>query len=459
MRIFKNKIFRRIVSILLLLCLFILLDTGVGELLRPVTYTTSFNHDLSVIEKAGQPVDMVFVGGSRIFYSFVPRVFEESLGLDCVLNAGSASQPLCATYFELKDLIERFHPRHVVIGVAWNQLLNTVTLQSRLIVYDRLSLRNRLLMAAECFEVSELPYLLATYRFKDNLDPETIRIQQEAKRKLAENNDEPYAAEGEYYADKGFVYDSQSYKTGTIPIQDYRTFSRKRIQEDRLKYLDACIDLCRKNGIEVTLISGPTTMMRIYTIDHYQSAVDYFMEYAEEKKVPYYNMNYLVGREDFLPDELMRDYNHTNGEGGRVVSEKLAEILKNAADGNDVSSYFYENLDALKKDVHRIVAVDADIKADPDDAHHYHVAITSVQNEDVEVVYRLLIKYSGEEKFRVVQNWTAESNLEFYLEKEKNCAVRVEAGSPDESVGHASQRYTVKYKGKKETKKDDADQD
>ena len=455
MRIFKNKIFRRIVSPLLLACLFIALDTGVGELLRPVTYATDFNHDIARIEQTGQEVDMLFVGASRTYRTFVPEVFEEKLGLGCVVNAGSSSQPICATYYELKDLVERIHPKRVCIGVIWNLLTHEPNLQSRLIVLDRLSLRNRLQMAAKCFKVSEMPYLLATYRFKDNLSIEQIRTNAAEKRRLAATDYDTFSPDKEYYADTGFVYSYKSYRTGTIPIREAGNFSANKVTKENLGYLDACVELCRKNDIEVTLVTGVTTMMRIYLVGNYQEAVDYYREYAEKHGIAYYNLNYLVGRESFLPDEMMFDYNHTNGEGAHIASERFAEILRKADAGEDVSGYFYENLDALKKDVHRIVAVKADIKADPEEAGWYSAKITSLQNDDVEAVYRLLMKRGGEEEYSVIRDWTSDPVIRFRADGDpEDCTVMVEAGSADESCGHAFQEYSLR-----KSKADKQDQD
>lgn len=442
MRVFKNKVFRRIVSLFLLLCFIILLDTGMGALLSPPTYATCFNHDMAAIEREGG-ADVVFVGASRVYRTFVPQVFEDVLGVRCVVNAGSSSQPICGTYWELKDLVERLHPKRVFIGITWDQLSKAPDLQSRLIVRDRLSLKNRLQMSASCFGLSEMPYLFGTYRFKDNFAPDRILSNIREKRNLAASNYTVFDKKSEYYADTGFVHGGKAFSQGNIPVKSTPTFSEKKTRPENLAYLDACVRLCKNRGIDVALVSGVTTVMRMYAVHRYQAAVDWFNAYARERQIPYYNLNYLVGREDFLPDDMMHDRNHANGKGAREVSERFARILKREGAGEDVSSCFYPNLDAMKQDVRRIVSVRADIAPAAGDGPHYAASIFSLQNDDVRPLYRLMARQREKSGFVLLQDWTPETNLAFTLPGPGVWTLRVEAGAADPSMGIAFQEYTL----------------
>ena len=442
MRVFKNKVLKRIASLLLLLGFFILLDVGMGELLSPPTYATCFNHDVAAIEREGG-ADIVFVGASRVYRTFVPQVFEDVLGVRCVVNAGSSTQPICGTYWELKDLVERLHPKRVFIGVTWDQLTKAPELQARLIVIDRLSLKNRLQMSASCFGLSEMSYLLDTYRFKDNFVTNRIRANIMEKRKLAASNYAVFDKKSEYYADTGFVHGGKSFAQGNIPVKSTPTFSEEKIKPENVAYLDACVRLCKDRGIDVALVSGVTTVMRMYAIRRYQAAVDWFTAYARDQQIPYYNLNYLVGREDFLPDDMMYDNNHTNGKGAREVSERFAQILKREDAGEDVSSCFYPNLDAMKRDVRRIVSVRADIAPAAGGGLHYATSLFSLQNDDVRPLYRLLGRQWEKSEFGLLQDWTPETNLDFTLPAPGAWTLRVEAGAADPSMGIAFQEYPL----------------
>ena len=212
---------------------------------------------------------------------------------------------------------------------------------------------------------------------------------------------------------------------------------------DRIKHLDACIDLCKQNNVEVILVTGVTSVMRMYVTGNYQGAVDFYTTYAKSRNVPYYNLNYLKGREDFLPDEFMYDHNHVNADGASLVSEKFAEILVKATKGEDISSYFYKDLDEFKNDVHRIVAVKGIINKDSEDESLYHIKFSSLQNDNVHVVYRALIRRPGQEEYEVVRDWTPETEIDLTLNDTEGSVLRIEAGSTDETYGHAFQEYEL----------------
>ena len=446
MQIFKNKIFNRVLSLIALIILLLSMDWGLRKLLEPITYATYFNHDIETIEKSDRRVDMVFVGASRVFRTFVPKVFEQKMGLDCVINAGSSAQPICATYYALKDLTERLEVDKVYIGVVWEQLLNapSTRLNARLIVYDRLSIKNKFLMALDSFSFQEKKYLSAAYRFKDNLDIKTMSTNLVDKKKLRDTNYYSYSENEDYYADKGFVYGYKTYKTGTIPIMGQGKFSKELILQENLEYLDKCIEMCKKKDIEVTLVTGITSVMRMYVIENYQEAVEFYTEYAKEKGIEYYNLNYLKNRETIIPDELMYDYNHINGEGAHKVSELFSNILLDAEKGEDIANYFYRDFEEFKKDVNRIVAVKADITSNEENPSQYHITLQSLQNEDVIPMYRILVKYTGDTDYQIVQDWSNNNELDIGVKEATEIdKIRVEAGTTDRTYAIASQEYEL----------------
>lgn len=443
MRNSKLKVLRRIVAIVLIIALVILIDTGMNVLLSPVTYANYFNHEMAEIEKAGKKVDLIFCGASRTHMTFAPQVMEEKLNLGCVVNAATAGQPIRGTYYAVKDMIERFHPEQMVIGVVWNGLNGGNGMQGRLVVYDRLSLKNKFLMAVNSFTPEELPYVSAIYRFRDNFTFNQIRKNLARKNNL---NDPDY--ENHY---NGFVYRTGSIPNGNVKIDvNGAGFNPEKVKDANLECLDGMIEMCQKNGIKVTLVSGITSVMRMYGLKNYQGAVDFYTEYAKKHNVKYYNLNYLMDRETILPDEMMRDTNHTNGDGAMIATEKLAEVMAMEARGEDTSSCFYANLDEFKKSVHRIVAVKASIEADAQDPAVQHIRVTSLQNDDVQPVYRVLHRNTEEEEYRVVQDWTPETETSVRLEGEAGGTLRVEAGSADGTLGQAFQEYKLKAKAKEE---------
>ncbi len=433
-------------SLLLIIALIIGMDQALGYLLEPLSYTYSdyFTRDIKALEKSGTSADAVFVGTSRTMRGFVPEVLEDEWGVNCVINAGSDAQSIAGSYYLLKDLIERLHPKKVYIEMTIYALLKEKedVLEFRLEVFDRLSLKNKLLMALNCFSPDEAVYFFKTYRYNDNLSLKQIKTNLSEKNTLRETGSYPRLRVYEDYIGKGFVYNYTSCASGAMPITITDPFSADTVDPDKLKQLDACIDLCRENNIDVVLFTGITSVMRMLSCDGYQEATDYYREYAEKKGIKYYNLNYMKERETLLPDELMWDYNHPNGKGAEVISRFFAKVIKAEEAGEDTSRYFYANLDEFQKTVKRIVAVGAEIQPDEERENLLHITVTSVQSDGVQPLYRALIcPYSGD-GFIAAQDWTSESELEIEIGDAKGYAIKIEAAAEDPSYGTASRYYT-----------------
>lgn len=443
MRIFKNKTLGRVLSFLSIVLLIIGMDRGLGYLLAPITYATYFSHDVRELEKTGENADVVFIGASRINETFDTRVFTDEWGVKCVLNAGSAGQSVRSTYYQLKDLVERIHPDRVYIEAIIDGVLSEKEdpLKWRLEILDRLSPKNKILMVLDCFEPEEAIYLLQTYRHNENLDIENIRTNLREKTALRKTGERLRTDRLEYYAGNGFTYNRYSCAPGTIPIMGAVEFSPDKVSEDKLKYLDACIKLCKDNNIEVNLVTGVTSVMRMYACTGYQEANDFYKSYAEANGIKYYNLNYMKERESLLPDDKMYDYNHCNGEGAHIASEFFAQIVKKEEAGEDVSQYFYRDLDDFKKSVKRIVAVGAEI-SEGERENTVHISIESLHNDDVTPLYRVLICGEDENEYSAAQDWTRESELEIELGDAPSYMIKVEAGAEDRFYGTASQEYT-----------------
>ncbi len=226
MRIFK--IAKKAVALLILLSLCVLVEYGIGQVLTPVSYADYFKHDIESLLNEDENADMIFIGASRTYRSFVPEIFEERLGLENVINAGSSSQPYSASYYQLKDLLKVFTPKYVVLGVTGDKLVTEESTQGKLIVYDRLiNAGVKISFGINCLEGKEKLYLLRSYRFREDLALSTIRANHMEKVQLVEDEYEPDKSGSEYYADKGFVYSYNTFEVGNIPVTGESNFSKK----------------------------------------------------------------------------------------------------------------------------------------------------------------------------------------------------------------------------------------
>nr|WP_302168201.1 hypothetical protein [uncultured Schaedlerella sp.] len=426
-----SRVVRRIIS---LCSLFILISISLlilGELLRPAynMYSTYFLHDLDTIESECEQVDLVFIGASGEYHAYVPEVFEKELNMNCVINAGSSAQPVSASYYQLKELIKRFHPKNVVIGLAWNRLA-MFSLQGKLIVYDRLTGLTRFQYGMNCFQTDERIYTLYAYRYRENIDK--IKKIYNSKQNLIMSDYEPQLDNNEYYADTGFVYSYDSIENGNVSMEWWGKLKftvKEKVKEENLKYLDACVKLCEDNDINLYLISSPRSMSMIYSIENYQEAVDFYFNYAEKNGLIYHNLNFLKNRESIIPDSMMRDDSHLNGRGAYIISKVYAKILEKDMAGIDTCDYFYKNLNELEADIHRVVSVDADIIIENSNAH---IETKSLHNDNVIPYYQILFS-EDKEHYDVFVDWTRETKFDIDISGKKDFNVKIKAKTGNKS--------------------------
>ena len=168
-------------------------------------------------------------------------------------------------------------------------------------------------------------------------------------------------------------------------------------------------DLCVKNDIRLFLVSAPTSVMNLYRVAGYQDAVDYYKNFAEEHGIDYVNLNYLRGREEWLGDQLMFDFNHVNGEGAELVSQKYAEYLKALINDEEAPDLFYADLDELKSEVNRIIAIGADISVVDLKAT---IHLSSRQTDGITPLFRVSIS-QDDETYTPLTDWTKETDYLF----------------------------------------------
>lgn len=437
----NNK--KRVISLFVLVIYLVISLNVFGYILEPVTFSTYFNHDLREISKQNRKVEMVFVGASRVHRSFVPSVFEKEMGYDCVINGGSSLQPMSGSYYQLKDLIERYHPKYAVLGVTWEGLLKTQddTLLSRLIVCDRLKISNKMQYGIEDFTGEERLYFLRTYRYRNELDEPYGFKNVIQKYELIQNHYAPNKKNRIYFADSGFVYSNQELQKGNVKILGGGTFSKDSIDPQAEAYMEKIVSLCKEEGVKLYLVTGPTTLMRMYKVKNYQDAVDYYSDFAKEHGLIYHNLNFLKNREEFLPDSKMQDANHVNGEGAQIISEKYAKILQEDMKGKDTSTYFYTNFEELKDDIHRVVAVEASIARSKDTLKF---VVNSLQTEGVVPYYKAEISTDEGKTFKVLVPWTKDARFEADIVVSGPYQIRVWAKTGYENEIKAYQVYKFK---------------
>lgn len=426
-----SKITKRILSLFCLLALLIAGRALILYLIEPADYSIYFNRILKNKAEAHQDhIDLVFAGASRTLRTFDPAVFEEVTGLDCVFNAASGLQPVESSYYMLRELISRFHPQYAVLGVSWDGLLESDSTLAKVIVLDRLHGKNRLDYLRNAFRPEEYPDAVSlVYRFRNNFTAEKIRENLRDKQELRGNNYTQRLSPPDLYTDSGFIY---SYQTGDIPDYAPIRYDPAKVDPKKEAALREIVSLCEENGVRLFLVSAPTSVMNLWRIAGYQDAVDFYTAFAAERRIDYVNLNYLRGREEWLGDELMFDFNHVNGEGAERVSRKYASYLDALIRGQDAPDLFYRDIDEFRSEVDRIIAVGANISVTDLTAH---IRVTSTQTEGISPLYRVSIS-ADDEAYTQLTDWTDETEFVFDVSAYRGIVhFLIEAMSPDGRPG------------------------
>jgi len=130
-----------------------------------------------------------------------------------------------------------------------------------------------------------------------------------------------YRAEGFAWFERGTEWDS---------FQNVLKFDRTRVGEKPLRYFDLLYRYCKKNGIELTVITLPVPEQTYEAYaDAYADAKDYFTGIAEKYGIKYHDFNDLTQSELDRDLSNYRDYDgHMSGELAEKFSGILGEYLK-----------------------------------------------------------------------------------------------------------------------------------
>ncbi len=364
-----------------------------------------FVTDIHRLEKENAQVDMIITGASQVYYGYNPDTISREMGIGEVIDCASASATNDSIYYMLKDLLERFEPKYVVLNFSWNAFIEKKgggNLKGQLIAGDRILLSNRLQLYKNCIDPSEWMNLSYMYRYGSTIWGLSQLKYYYDKRKAVFNDEWKEESERKYRKN-GYLSANTSCATGSMKAERHE-FNPDRINEYMRSYAEKMVELCREKGIKTFIVSAPASANDLYGVKNYQGSADYTEAFARDMGCEYLNFSLLKNRESIFPDESFQDNVHLNKEGAETYSRILAETLNKILDGEDVSSMFYENIDAMKKDVHRIVGSNG--KAHYAEDGSVQVSVFSHQNDDVIPEYRLVLTDEEEHESRVDETET-----------------------------------------------------
>lgn len=427
-----SKALKRILLPLLVGIIFIAGVVGMKYCFSGETITDAFNYHIAQIEKNDEPVELLFIGGSRTYRSYDPKYFEKELGLENAVNLGSPAQRSQLGYYLLCDTLEKHQPEYVVFGFTYNGMLYEQNPHTALYGIDRMSLVNKFRSAISIFGFNK-GILTVTGKSEYAGNMSLSRILDNIKSKIEYAHGAAEAEKGD-----GYLGEEGGKSNGNISFnydESVKEFSTDDMLDVSIEYLEKSVELCKNKGIKVFFASAPCSLMNTYRVKGYQSAVDYYTDYAEKNGFKYFNLNYLKNREELFPDDAFKDYVHLNKKGGQTVSRIFAKILKEELEGKDTSKYFYKNLDEMKADIHRIPGCGAKIE---ESGNELVVKVASYHNDGVTPEYRISYSDDGE-NYEPLTKWKTMEQYTFdKKELLQHSMIKVEArtGEPGEVIAY-----------------------
>ncbi len=195
-------------------------------------------------------IDVLFLGNSHSFRTFQPRVVNEILALN-TYSLGISSETIVTSYYELREVLKTQKPKLVILETY---TLNLTEFPSPALVFaftDAGSLNaNKVAAAAHFIPLKDISTLFPLIHTRvDWNDPSAF---------AAKLTGRTFAGEGEIDPRLGYapVYSIISAADYESALTTPALTPANPVDKNAL-YLQKFIDLCRKNDIQVMLVSAP----------------------------------------------------------------------------------------------------------------------------------------------------------------------------------------------------------
>ncbi len=330
---------RVIAKLIMFLCLAIILDQTLGAFLGILDARLSPN-DFARLRMAefyeyGSNIDVALMGSSHAYRSFDPAIFDEALHVNS-FNLGSNGQNPTTTYYVLKEVLRNGHrPRLMIMETYWLALSGSKTnYNSASYVFHNMEFSaNKLSMFLSAFEFpSSLKLLSKTHEHRRIVMPCIALLIRKAAGWLLRRQ---FGAESssDRYTGRGYV-ENPSVATEVELAKNNFVNRSLNLNQYKLYYLEKTIDLAKRQGIQVVLVSTPVSPTAFKDVLDYQEAYSIIKGIADKNGVEYIDYNILNSELGMFSDENFKDDDHLNKSGVKILDEHLIQWL----DRDDESS-------------------------------------------------------------------------------------------------------------------------
>ena len=333
---------KKMIQMTAFVLLTVLCVSGVMKVLLPKNYTGEWMSPVTTFkgfyDLEDDTVDVLFLGSSHAYSSFLPQVLYDEHGLTSY-NLGMGNQNLVLNYFWLKEALKYQKPKVVVLEAVYAFFHEPITVDfmdsanQKSLNYMHWSL-NRLEAIRALCEIEPEGYsygnFLPVFRYHDrwkDLHEEDFTVDEIEKN----SNLMGFSPAFRYY---GNITDFEPFDVDPSLDPDDVGVEPEEMEPALLEYMDKIRELCEKEGIRLVLTVSPNTES---TIAQYVS----LRQYADEHGLEYYDFDlaeeFAAMEYDFPKDNA--DEEHPSFWGAQKVTRRLGYYLMNPVGGDASEEY------------------------------------------------------------------------------------------------------------------------
>ena len=329
----KRSYFRKIISCILFIALLCITGKFLRYILNDDTasYTRITFHEMYEQDN----IDVLFLGTSHCMHSFDPGLLDEMLGLN-TFNGASSSQTLDGSLLILKEADKYNDIKHVYLDLFYNSAYDVHKERAQMtniyIVSDYLKPsinKVAFLLKASGSEHYANSFIVARRNWKKLFEP-TYIYELLSKKMTAGYRNYGYESvkhEKSAYKGKGYIENLPSVKGWNFfDTWGFMPASPDSFSEDYRNDLLSIIRYCREQGIELTLVSAPTSDFCLTAAGDYDEYIKWVRDIADENDIDYYDFN--LCREEYFPStsETFIDPVHLNQKGAGILAGTFAAL-------------------------------------------------------------------------------------------------------------------------------------
>lgn len=292
-----------------------------------------------------ESIDTLFCGASLCYRDFDTGLLEKELGGNC-FNAGSTIQGVPVSYYLLKDIYNRIKVGHVylelgpVVEIRYDYRTDQDIVWGMYFIADYMKWglpKLEMLLGETSPEYYATSFLVARRYWQKAFYFDYVKrnIQAKGTKVYREYGYDLLRSEDEWYVGKGYV--ANGVVASLDMLNDINAAIEYKVNEGWKSYVDKIINLCKENGVEITLVTTPVSG---YVLSRwsgwYDGYHDMVKEIARKNNVDYWDFT-LVKDGYFKPEAgLFSDSTHLNMYGARQFSTLFARVVRGELAYDDI---------------------------------------------------------------------------------------------------------------------------